>query len=68
MDIGAETPEEIALAILAEIKAVCMGRSAGFLKDRRGPIHDRAGIGHFSVGPAGGEVTAPPRRSEKEAV
>jgi xanthine dehydrogenase accessory factor len=69
VDIGAETPEEIALAILAEIKAVCMGRSAGFLKDRRGPIHDRAGTGHLSVGPAGGGgVTAPPGQGEKEGV
>ena len=51
-DIGAETPEEIALAILAEIKAVCMGRPAGFLKDRKGPIHDREDTGNLSVGPA----------------
>ncbi len=41
MDIGAETPAEIALAIAAEIQAVCAGRSGGFLKSRKGPIHDR---------------------------
>ena len=52
MDIGAETPEEIALAILAEIKAVCTDRSAGFLRDRRGPIHDRTDAANPSVGPA----------------
>ncbi len=40
LDLGAETPEEIALAILAEIKAVSTGRAAGFLRDRKGPIHD----------------------------
>ena len=40
LDLGAETPEEIALAILAEIKAVSKGRAAGFLRDRKGPIHD----------------------------
>jgi xanthine dehydrogenase accessory factor len=40
MDIGAETPEEIALAIICEIKAVCAGREGGFLRDRNAPIHD----------------------------
>ena len=40
LDIGAETPEEIALAILAEIKAVTTGRPARFLRDRKAPIHD----------------------------
>jgi xanthine/CO dehydrogenase XdhC/CoxF family maturation factor len=40
IDIGSETPEEIALAILAEIQAVLAGRPAGFLKNRRQPLHD----------------------------
>jgi xanthine dehydrogenase accessory factor len=40
LDIGAETPEEIALAVVAEIKAVCAARSGGFLRDRNAPIHD----------------------------
>ncbi|MBI3004802.1 MAG: XdhC family protein [Ignavibacteriales bacterium] len=39
IDIGAETPEEIAFSIVAEIKAVLQGRAAGFLKDHEGPIH-----------------------------
>ncbi len=39
LDIGAETPEEIALAVLAEIQAVLAGRQGGFLKRRWGPIH-----------------------------
>ena len=39
LDIGAETAEEIALAILAEIKAVMSDRSARFLKNKQAPIH-----------------------------
>ena len=41
LDIGAEGPEEIALAVLSEIRAVHAGRKGGFLKDRKGPIHER---------------------------
>jgi xanthine dehydrogenase accessory factor len=37
--LGAETPEEIALAILAEAQAVLSGETAGFLRDRSGPVH-----------------------------
>lgn len=39
LDIGAETPEEIAFAIIGEIQAALSGRSAGMLRDRKGPIH-----------------------------
>jgi xanthine dehydrogenase accessory factor len=39
LDLGAETPEEIALAIIAEIQAVTTHHEAGFLKNRPGPIH-----------------------------
>jgi xanthine/CO dehydrogenase XdhC/CoxF family maturation factor len=39
LDIGAEGPEEVARAIVAEILAVLRGRSGGPLRDRRGPIH-----------------------------
>jgi xanthine/CO dehydrogenase XdhC/CoxF family maturation factor len=42
VDIGSETPEEIALAALAEIHAVLSGRPAGFLRDVRGPLHGGA--------------------------
>lgn len=41
LDLGAEGPEEIAAAIVAEIVAVKRGRRGGFLRDRPGPIHDR---------------------------
>lgn len=39
LDVGAETPEEIALAIAAEIQSFLTGHSGGFLRDRLGPIH-----------------------------
>jgi len=39
LDIGAEGPEEVARAIVAEILAVTRGRPGGRLRDRRGPIH-----------------------------
>jgi xanthine/CO dehydrogenase XdhC/CoxF family maturation factor len=41
VDIGAETPDEIAVAIVAEIQAKFLNRSGGFLKYRQGPIHHR---------------------------
>ncbi len=42
LDIGALTPEEIALATLAEIKAHFAGRDGRFLRERVGYIHDRS--------------------------
>ncbi|HEU5002961.1 MAG TPA: XdhC family protein [Actinomycetota bacterium] len=42
LDIGAEGPEEVAWAIMSEVIAVRSGRSAGFLRDRPGHIHDRS--------------------------
>ncbi len=40
LDIGADTPAEIALSILAELVAVHRGRAAsGSLRDTEGPIH-----------------------------
>jgi xanthine/CO dehydrogenase XdhC/CoxF family maturation factor len=41
LDIGAEAPDEIALAIVAEIQSKFSNRSGGFLKERSGPIHQR---------------------------
>jgi xanthine/CO dehydrogenase XdhC/CoxF family maturation factor len=40
LNIGAETPDEIALSIIAEIQAKFSGRPGNFLKDLEGPIHD----------------------------
>ena len=42
LDLGAETPGETALSILAEILAVRAGRSGGRLKESRGRIHAEA--------------------------
>lgn len=41
IDIGAESPDEIAVSIIAEIQAKFANRSGGFLKYRNGPIHER---------------------------
>lgn len=42
LDIGAETAEEIALSIIAEIKAVFAKRNGNSLKEKRFAIHSRA--------------------------
>lgn len=39
LDIGANSPAEIAVSIIAEIRAVLDGRSGGMLRDRDGGIH-----------------------------
>jgi xanthine/CO dehydrogenase XdhC/CoxF family maturation factor len=39
VDIGGDGPDAIALAIIAEVSMVMSGRSAGHLRDRRGPLH-----------------------------
>lgn len=39
LDLGADTPEAIALAIIAEIQAIINQRGGGFLKHRTQPIH-----------------------------
>ena len=39
LDIGADTPEEIALAIVSEIQAARAGGAGGRLRDRRAPLH-----------------------------
>jgi xanthine dehydrogenase accessory factor len=49
IDIGADTPEEIAIAIIAEIQAVLANRSGGLLRDRTEPIHQRLNEQHTPI-------------------
>jgi xanthine/CO dehydrogenase XdhC/CoxF family maturation factor len=42
LDIGAESPQQIALSLVAEIQAVLAGRPGGWLREREGPIHDQS--------------------------
>ena len=39
LDLGANAPAEIALSIVAEMRAVLAGRRGGMLRERRGSIH-----------------------------
>lgn len=41
LEIGAETAEEIALSIIAEIKAVLSGKTGGSLRNKQDVIHSR---------------------------
>jgi xanthine/CO dehydrogenase XdhC/CoxF family maturation factor len=41
LDIGAVTPEEIALSLLAEVRAVFSSRKGGCLRLRTASIHER---------------------------
>jgi xanthine/CO dehydrogenase XdhC/CoxF family maturation factor len=40
LDIGANAPAEIALSIIAEMRAFLAGRRGGMLRERRGAIHN----------------------------
>jgi xanthine dehydrogenase accessory factor len=42
LDIGADTPEEIALSIIAGIQAVMTNRLGNQLRERKGSIHEQA--------------------------
>jgi xanthine/CO dehydrogenase XdhC/CoxF family maturation factor len=45
LDIGANAAAEIAVSIIAEMRAVLDGRCGGMLRERRGSIHGRASDG-----------------------
>jgi len=45
LDIGASSPAEIALSIVAEMRAVLDGRRGGSLRERQGSIHGSASDG-----------------------
>lgn len=40
LDIGGDGPEAIALSVLSEVMAVAEGRSGGWLRERKGPLHE----------------------------
>lgn len=41
LEIGANTPEEIAASIFTEILSVFAGKTGGMLREKSGPIHER---------------------------
>jgi len=41
LEIGANTPEEIAMSLFSEILSVFSGKTGGMLRDKKGPIHKR---------------------------
>ncbi|WP_276388962.1 XdhC family protein [Eudoraea chungangensis] len=41
LEIGANTPEEIALSLFSEILSVLSGKKGGMLREKIGPIHER---------------------------
>lgn len=45
LDVGAEGPDEIAVAIVSEVLAVVRERGGGYLRERKGPIHQHREIG-----------------------
>jgi xanthine dehydrogenase accessory factor len=57
LDIGANTSTEIALSIIAEMRAVLEGRRGGMLRERRGSIH--GSTAHGERAPLAEELALP---------
>ena len=51
LDIGAETPDEIALAIVAEVQGVKAGLRGGHLRERTGGIHEESPAAALETAP-----------------
>jgi xanthine dehydrogenase accessory factor len=49
LDIGADTPEAIALSIITEIQAILKSRNGGFLKYRTEPIYTRNQVQEIKI-------------------
>ncbi len=45
LDLGGDSPDDIALSIVAEVQAVSEGREPDHLRNREGPIHERLDLG-----------------------
>ncbi|QIL77729.1 XdhC family protein [Hymenobacter sp. HDW8] len=58
LNIGAETAEEIALSIVAEMQAVLRGRAGGFLHQLDGPIHEQTPVLRSSLVPVANATVA----------
>lgn len=50
LDVGAETPEQIALAIVGEVQAVQRRRAGGKLRSRTRPLHAEVAIAVLAAG------------------
>ncbi len=50
LDVGAETPEQIALAIVSEVQAVHHGARGGMLRDRQRALHADVAIAVLAAG------------------
>ncbi len=50
LDLGAETPEQIALSIVAELQAVSHRAPAGLLRDRARPLHAEVACAVLAAG------------------
>ncbi|HWW76691.1 MAG TPA: XdhC family protein, partial [Pyrinomonadaceae bacterium] len=60
LDIGANSPAEVALSIVAELAAFLAGRGGGMLRERRGSIHGSLSDGEgVPVLEAGTHTSAP---------